>query len=88
MIYSFYGRLSVASKDVDVLRAGNLPPTYFCYGTRDPFVREFEANIRCLQEAGVEVETLVLQGWPHGYGAEGGWVEPFAAWLEKVFNQQ
>ncbi len=88
MIYSFYGRLSVASKDVDALRAGNLPPTYFCYGTRDPFVREFEANIRCLQEAGVEVETLVLQGWPHGYGAEGGWVEPFAAWLEKVFNQQ
>ena len=88
MIYSFYGRLSVASKDVDALRAGNLPPTYFCYGTRDPFVREFEANIRCLQEAGVEVEALVLQGWPHGYGAEGSWVEPFAAWLEKVFNQQ
>ncbi|MGN0056104.1 MAG: alpha/beta hydrolase, partial [Atopobiaceae bacterium] len=35
MIYSFYGRLSVASKDVDQLRAGDLPPTYFVYGSRD-----------------------------------------------------
>lgn len=86
MIYSFYGRLSVASKDVEKLRNGNLPPTWFCYGTRDPFVREFEANIRCLEEAGVKVESLVLQDWPHGYGAEGGWVEPYAEWLDNIFR--
>ncbi len=43
MIYSFYGRLSVASKDAEKFAASDLPPTYFCYGTRDPFVREFEA---------------------------------------------
>ncbi|MDE6168545.1 MAG: flavodoxin, partial [Acetatifactor sp.] len=43
MIYSFYGRLSVASKDSEKFAASDLPPTYFCYGTRDPFVGEFEA---------------------------------------------
>lgn len=86
MIYSFYGRLSVASKDVEELKNGNLPPTYFCYGTEDPFVREFEANIRCLKEAGVEVESYVLQDWPHGYGAGGGWVPEYARWLENVFS--
>ncbi len=46
MIYSFYGRLSVASMDADELRAGGLPPTFYCYGTRDPFYGQFEA--RCL----------------------------------------
>lgn len=34
MIYSFYGRLSVASKDVEKFAASDLPPTYFAYGTR------------------------------------------------------
>lgn len=28
MIYSFYGRLSVGSTDVEMLRSGNLPPTF------------------------------------------------------------
>ena len=85
MIYSFYGRLSVASKDVDTLRAGDLPPTYFCYGTRDPFVREFEANIACLREAGVEVRSLVLDGWPHGFGPFGGWIPEFDEFCQQAF---
>ena len=86
MIYSFYGVLSIASKDVEELRGGNLPPTYFCYGTEDPFVSEFEANIKCLKEAGVDVESHVLESWPHGYGANGDWVPEYAKWLERVFN--
>lgn len=44
MIYSFYGRLSVASMDEEALRAGALPPTFYCYGTEDPFYRQFEAQ--------------------------------------------
>lgn len=53
MIYSFYGRLSVASTDVEKFAASDLPPTYFCYGTRDPFVGEFEECVEALQKAGV-----------------------------------
>ncbi|MBQ9005953.1 MAG: alpha/beta hydrolase [Atopobiaceae bacterium] len=86
MIYSFYGRLSVASKDMAQLRAGNLPPTYFAFGTRDPFVSEFEANIAALEAAGVEVEGVVLQGWPHGFGAYGGWIDGYDAFLRRAFD--
>ena len=85
MIYSFYGRLSVASTDVEKFRASGLPPTYFAYGTRDPFVREFEECIAALQEAGVPVESHVLEGMPHGFGAQGGWIPEYDAWLENVF---
>lgn len=85
MIYSFYGRLSVASKDVEKFAASDLPPTYFCYGTRDPFVREFEACIDALQEAGVSVETDVLEGRPHGYGYTEGWIPAYAEWPGDVF---
>lgn len=53
MIYSFYRRLSVASTDVDKFSASDLSPTYFCYGTRNPFVGEFEECIKALKEAEV-----------------------------------
>ena len=33
MIYAFYGRLSVASTDVEKFGESDLPPTYFAYGT-------------------------------------------------------
>lgn len=85
MIYSFYGRLSVASLDVDEFRKANLPPTYFCYGTRDPFYRQFGACADALREAGVDVETNVLEGRPHGYGYTQGWIPAYGEWLETVF---
>jgi len=85
-IYSFYGRLSVASTDVELFRRSNLPPAYFCYGTKDPFVNEFSACAKALQQAGVPVESNVLQGWPHGYGARGDWVPDFDRWLTNIFQ--
>ncbi len=85
MIYSFYGRLSVASKDAKKFAESNLPPTYFCYGTRDPFVSEFEACMEALKEAGVSVESDVLEGRPHGYGYTEDWIPDYAKWLERVF---
>lgn len=86
MVYSFYGRLSVASMDVDALRAGELPPTFYVYGTEDPFYGQFEAQSELLRDdVGVPVRRLVLQDWPHGFGGDGGWVEDYAAWLEAVF---
>ena len=87
MIYSFYGRLSVASMDVDALRAGELPPTFYVYGTEDPFYTQFEAQSELLRDdVGVPVRRLVLRGWPHGFGGDGDWIEDYAAWLEAVFT--
>lgn len=86
MIYSFYGRLSVASMDEEALKAGDLPPTFYCYGTEDPFYSQFEAQYDLMQEVGVTTKRIVLQDWPHGFGGDGGWVEDYARWLEQVFS--
>ncbi len=86
MIYSFYGRLSVASLDVPHLKAAELPPTFYCYGTEDPFYRQFEAQVELMDEVGITTNTIVLDNWPHGFGGNGGWVADFAAWLSSVFN--
>lgn len=85
MIYSFYGRLSVASMDEEALRAGELPPTFYCYGTEDPFYRQFEAQYDLMQNVGIATKRIVLQDWPHGFGGDGGWVKDYAQWLEQVF---
>lgn len=86
MIYSFYGRLSVASTDVENLKAGELPPTFYCYGTEDPFYNQFEAQYDLMQEIGVPTSRIVLQDWPHGFGGDGGWIEDYAQWLETIFS--
>ena len=85
MIYSFYGRLSVASMDEEELKAGDLPPTFYCYGTEDPFYRQFEAQYGLMQQVGIATKRIVLQDWPHGFGGDGGWVTDYAQWLEQVF---
>ena len=86
MIYSFYGRLSVASKDVEKFRSSDLPPTYFCYGTRDPFVSEFEQCVKALEKAEVPVAVNVLEGKPHGYGYMEGWIPDYDEWLTGIFE--
>ena len=85
MIYSFYGRLSVGTTDVELLRSGDLPPTFYCYGTRDPFYDQFLANTDAAEAAGVAVERLQLDGMPRGFGASGGWIPAYDAWLTEVF---
>ena len=74
---------SVVSMDEDELLAGELPPTFYCYGTRDPFYSQFEAQYELMTELGCPVRRLVLEGWPHGSG--GDWIEDYASWLESVF---
>ena len=34
----------------DDLRAGNIPPTFYTYGTEDPFYRQFIANANAARE--------------------------------------
>lgn len=86
MIYSFYGRLSVASMDEEELKAGDLPPTFYCYGTEDPFYSQFEAQYDRMQDVGVPTKRIVLQDWPHGFGGDGGWIGDYGKWLEQVFS--
>ncbi len=86
MIYSFYGRLSVGTTDVALLRSGNLPPTFYCYGTRDPFYEQFLANADAAEEAGVSVQRLQLDNMPHGFGADGGWIPTYDQWLSGIFE--
>jgi acetyl esterase/lipase len=89
MIYSFYGRLSVASTDVEKFKASDLPPAYFLYGTKDPFVRQFEACVAALQQANVPVESHAMQDWPHGFGAaDGKWILDFDRWLTGIFEER
>lgn len=86
MIYSFYGRLSVSNNDVQTLKNGDLPPTFYCYGTRDPFYDQFLANADAVEDAGVRVERLQLDGRPHGFGYREGWFDAYDSFLADVFS--
>lgn len=86
MIYSFYGRLSVGNMDPDWLTEGELPPTFYVYGTEDPFYRQFQQQYDVIKGMGIPTSRIVLDGWPHGFGSDGGWVSDYAAWLEQIFE--
>ena len=88
-IYSFYGRLSVSNNNVETLRAGNLPPTFYAYGTRDPFYSQFNQNVEAAKQAGVVVESHVFEGQPHGFGAgnaSSNWIPDFDRFLSNIYE--
>ena len=88
MIYAFYGRLSVSNNDVETLKGGQLPPTFYAYGTRDPFYAQFIENAAAVRQAAVHVEEHVFDGQPHGFGvgnAQADWIPLFDAFLTDVF---
>lgn len=70
------------------LRAGDIPPTFYTYGTEDPFYRQFIANANAARQAGVQVEEHVLEGWPHGFGVRGEWTMWFDNFLTQIISQQ
>lgn len=91
MIYAFYGRLSVSMNDVETLRAADLPPAFYCWGTRDGFAGQFTQNSDAVRRAGCEVETHILDGYPHGYGTGGSasvWGTDFDAFLTRIMNKR
>ena len=88
MIYSFYGRLSVGNMDPDWLSEGDLPPTFYVYGTEDPFYDQFEEQYDVIRNIGIQTSRIVLNGWPHGFGSDGGWIKQYADWLEEIFKQE
>lgn len=89
MIYSFYGRLSVSMNDVETLRAANLPPAFYCWGTRDGFAGQFTQNANAVEQAGCRVERKILQNYPHGYGSGGNasvWGNDFDTFLTSIMS--
>lgn len=73
--------MAVAVNDVEQFKAVDLSPAFFVYGTRDPFVKSFEADIDALRE------DHVLEGWRHGFGAgDGQWITDFYKWVTNVFS--
>jgi len=87
MVYSFYGRLSVAQTDGNILRNGNLPPTFYAYGTEDPFYDQFEGQVNLMNSLGYRVHARVMDGWPHGFGAEGDWIDEFDDFFQYALNR-
>ena len=88
MIYSFYGRLSVGNMDPDWLSEGDIPPTFYVYGTEDPFYDQFEEQYDVIRNIGIQTSRIVLNGWAHGFGSDGGWIKQYADWLEEIFKQE
>ena len=87
-VYSFYGRLSVSNNNVETLRNAKIPPSFYAYGTRDPFYRQFIQNAQASRDAGAYVEEYVFEGQPHGFGqgnANSNWTPLFDSFLTKVF---
>ena len=78
--------VSLGTTDVELLRSGNLPPTFYCYGTRDPFYEQFLANADAVEQAGVPVERKQLDGMPHGFGAQGYWITSYDQWLSNIYS--
>lgn len=89
MIYSFYGRLSVSMNKVETLRNANLPPAFYCWGTRDGFAGQFTQNANAVEQSGCRVERKILQNYPHGYGTGGNhnvWGSDFDTFLSSIMS--
>lgn len=86
LMYSFYGRLSVASADAEALKNADLPPTYVLYGSNEVFRNQIENQVRLLEEIGAPVEQHMLEGYSHGFGARGEWFDDFDRFLTEVFD--
>lgn len=87
MVYSFYGRLSVASTDVEKFASSDLPPTRFVYGSDEIFRGQIEDCAEAVAQAGVVVTSQMLDGHPHGFGAsDGQWISDFDNWLSEVWD--
>ena len=85
MAYSFYGRLSVANLDENTFKDFDLPPTYYVYGTEDPFYEQFNDQVDLLQDLDKDINVTVLDDYPHGFGSGGNWIRSIDNWLENTW---
>lgn len=84
MAYSFYRRLSVADLSESTFKDFDLPPTYYVYGTEDPFYRQFNAQVDLLERLNKNIASQVLDNYPHGFGISGNWATKVDDWLTSL----
>lgn len=87
MGYSFYGRLSNANLNKSTFENFDLPPTYYVYGTEDPFYNQFNAQVDLLNELEKNLKSQVLDSYPHGFGIRGQWAEKVDLWLDGIYKK-
>ena len=81
-----YGRLFVADLEESTFKDFNLPPTYYVYGTEDPFYTQFNAQVDLLNQLGKNVDSKILNKYPHGFGVRGEWPLLIDDWFQDLFN--
>ena len=42
----------------------DLPPTFYVYGTEDPFYRQFQQQYDVIRNMGISTGRIMLNGWP------------------------
>ncbi len=60
----------------------DLLPTYYVYGTKDPFYNQFESQVDLLHQLNKNIELQVLDNYPHGFGIRGKWAENVNQWYK------
>ena len=69
------------------MRSGNQPPTFYAYGDRDPFYRQFLAN--AVRRAGVEEDQHEYPNTPHGFGYTiEDWMVRFDEWMARIMERE
>ena len=86
MAYSFYGRLSHANLEESTFKDFDLSPTYYVYGTEDPFYNQFNEQVKLLKKLNKNIESQVLNNYPHGFGIQGDWAKDVDQWLDKIYE--
>ena len=86
MAYSFYGRLSHANLEESTFKDFDLSPTYYVYGTEDPFYNQFNERVKLLKKLNKNIESQVLNNYPHGFGIQGDWAKDVDQWLDKIYE--
>ena len=82
MGYSFYGKLSFADLNESMFKNFDLLPTYYVYGTKDPFYNQFECQVDLLHQLNKNIELQVLDNYPHGFGICRKWAENVNQWYK------
>lgn len=88
MVYAFYGWLGQANLDPALLSEGDLPPTFYVYGTEDGYFPFFEQQYGIVESMGIPTDRIVLEGQPHAFGVKGGWIKPFDLWLKGIWAER
>ena len=74
--------------DPDWLSEFLLSRTFYVFCTEVPFYVQFELQFDVIRNIGIQTSRIVLNGWPHGFGSDGGWIKQYADWLEEIFKQE